>query len=248
MDCAIRIVGHVGHLPLTLPQHLHHNSNTVAVNIDVYFLEWLQLPPIFVFYDNGFRSANLELVPFAPHGFDQDPEVQFAASGYQEGVLLISLRDPQGNVGPQFLRKPFPEFTRGAPFAFPTAKGRCVHAKSHLDSWLLHFYRRQNFGVFHVCQSLTDLNILQSADRNNFACVSRIDGDLCQALISEQVLCLNPFRRTVQLNSHHLLPSFDPARVDSTRRRNPAVFIIPEVGNQKLERRVNIHHGSGDVF
>ena len=94
MDCTIRIVGHVGHLPLALSQHLNHNPNTVAVNVDVNFLEWFQLPPIFVFYDNRFRSANLELVPLAPHSFDQDPEVQFAASGYQEGVFLISLSDP----------------------------------------------------------------------------------------------------------------------------------------------------------
>ena len=91
MHCSIWIIGHIGHFAFALPEHFNHDPNAVAIDIDMYFLKRFQFPAIFILDDNRFRPADLEFIPFAPHGFDQDAEVKFATPGDQEGVFLFSL-------------------------------------------------------------------------------------------------------------------------------------------------------------
>ncbi len=82
MHRSIRVVGHIRHFALTLTEHFDYDPDTVAVHIDVHFLEWLQFSTIFILDDDRFRSADLKFVSFTPHRFNQDAKVQLSAPGY----------------------------------------------------------------------------------------------------------------------------------------------------------------------
>ena len=55
---------------------------------------------------DDFGLRDLQLIPFAPHLFDQDPEMEFASTGYQESVGAVGFLDAQGDVGFQLLEQP----------------------------------------------------------------------------------------------------------------------------------------------
>ena len=64
------------------------------------------------------RFADGELVALAAHVFDEDAQVQQAAAGDFEGVLVGGFLDLEGDVAFQFLEEAFAEVAAGDVFAF----------------------------------------------------------------------------------------------------------------------------------
>ncbi len=82
----------VGHFRAP-PAHLFdHDAGEVLIDVDLDFLDRLQAlaGPEIVPVDHP-RPADRELEALAPHGLDQDAELQLAAPGDFEGVLIVGL-------------------------------------------------------------------------------------------------------------------------------------------------------------
>ena len=61
------------------------------------------------FFDDNFWTRYSELEAFSAHVFDQDRQVQLAASGYLEFLRILALLDPQRDVVQQLALQPFLE-------------------------------------------------------------------------------------------------------------------------------------------
>ena len=72
----------------------------VVVDVDHHFLDRLQpLAGLRIGLVDHARAADRDLEALAAHGLDQHAQLQFAAAGDLEGVLLGGLGDLDGDVG-----------------------------------------------------------------------------------------------------------------------------------------------------
>ena len=83
--------------------------------------------------------ANLQFVPFAAHGFDQDGQMQNAATIDQIGVRGIRILHPQGQVLLGLFVEAISQVPGGHHFAFLPEERGIVDGEHHTQRWLVHF-------------------------------------------------------------------------------------------------------------
>mmetsp|Transcript_21274 Transcript_21274/g.42182 ORF Transcript_21274/g.42182 Transcript_21274/m.42182 type:complete len:352 (+) Transcript_21274:12-1067(+) len=98
-------------LPHAAPQQLHaldHRARVLLVHVDGDLLYWLQLVPRDpVFHGQDPRRAHANLVLFAPHLFDEDPQLQFPSGVHLQLVRVgEALLQDDGDVVFHFLLQP----------------------------------------------------------------------------------------------------------------------------------------------
>ena len=85
---------HVAQFAFALAHALHHRPLVLFVQIqDDEFVGFVRFAIDFFVDDFGARDA--QFVAFAPHGFDEDREVQFAAAAVFEFVRVVHFFDAQ---------------------------------------------------------------------------------------------------------------------------------------------------------
>ena len=82
----------------------------------------LQRDPV-LFPENHLGLRDLQFIAFAPHGLDEDRQVQLSAAGHQKRVRGIRFIDAQRDIGLQFFIEAIAKMARGEVFAFATGKG-----------------------------------------------------------------------------------------------------------------------------
>ena len=70
----------------------------LLVDVDDDFLDRLQDFAAGIALEQHLRPRHRQLEALAPHGLDQDAELQFAAAGDLHGILLGRFADPQRDV------------------------------------------------------------------------------------------------------------------------------------------------------
>ena len=85
---------HFEELALALGQLLHDDAGEALVDVDDDLLDRLQLLAVRVHLVDDLRPRHRQLEAFAAHVLDEDAELQLAAPGNVEGVLVLRDRRP----------------------------------------------------------------------------------------------------------------------------------------------------------
>ena len=102
------------------------------------------------------RLADHQFVAFAAHHFDQDGELQFAASHHLESVRTAGLFHAKRNVGQQFFVEALAKIARGHVLAFASGKGRRIDGELHRDGGFVDDDARQRRRIFEVGDGVAD--------------------------------------------------------------------------------------------
>ena len=90
---------HLQHLGFAFGHLLHDDAGMNFVDVDDDFLDRLQLfACLRVLAQQHLRPRHRELEALAPHGLDQDAELQFAAAGDFHGILLVGFAHAQRHI------------------------------------------------------------------------------------------------------------------------------------------------------
>ena len=124
-DTAASIVDHVEHPRSPRANQVHDHADRILDGFDHQVFDRFDGIALDLFGDD-FRPRDLEFVPFAAHGFDQDREMQFAPARDGEDVRLLGWLDPQREIRLQFAVKPLAELTGGRVGCLPCPRtARC---------------------------------------------------------------------------------------------------------------------------
>ena len=82
------------------------------------------------FLRDDVRARERELVPFAPHGLDQDRQMQLPAAGDAKGVRLAGVFDAQRDVGAELLVQPLLQVPARDVFPFGSGERGVVDAEA----------------------------------------------------------------------------------------------------------------------
>uniref|UniRef100_A0A0N4ZGX7 DUF2156 domain-containing protein n=1 Tax=Parastrongyloides trichosuri TaxID=131310 RepID=A0A0N4ZGX7_PARTI len=96
---------HVLQLGLTGRQLFDDDAGELVVDVDHDVFDRLHALAGLVGLEHHARTADRDFEAFAAHAFDQNAQLQFAAAGDLEGVLLGSFGDADGDVGLGFLQQ-----------------------------------------------------------------------------------------------------------------------------------------------
>ncbi len=90
------------------------------------------------FLEDDFRAADGEFVSLAPHGFNEDGQMQFTTSRDHEAVGPSSIFHPQGDISLQLSVQAFSQLATGDKLTFSSGKGAVVDAESHAHGGRFH--------------------------------------------------------------------------------------------------------------
>ena len=110
---------------------------------------------------NNFRTRDHDFVTFAPHLFDEDRDLHFAA-----GVDLESARDfrvfhLERDVGSGLADEPLADVPRCHKFSFAAREGRIVYQDPHPDRGRIDIDKLKRRMLFAIGQRLADVNFFE---------------------------------------------------------------------------------------
>ena len=108
------------------------------------------------FFDDDFGLSDLQFVAFAPHGLDEDGEMQYAAAVDEERVGRAGLFDAHGQVFFEFVVEALANVAAGDIFAFLAEERRVVDGEKHRHCGLVDLDGRQGFGIVVVADGVAD--------------------------------------------------------------------------------------------
>ena len=122
---------HLGHLGFALGKLLHHDAAVLFVDVDDHFFDRLQQFAAGIAIEQHLRPRHRQLESLAPHGLDQDAELQLAAAGNLHGILLGGFADPQRDVALGLAQQPFAYHPALHLVALGAGERRIVDPKGH---------------------------------------------------------------------------------------------------------------------
>ena len=96
---------HLDHVGAALGHLLHHDAGIFLVHVDHDFLDGLEKLAGLVLLEHHAGTRHGELEALAAHGLDQDRELQFAAAGDVERILVGGFLDLERDVAFRFLKQ-----------------------------------------------------------------------------------------------------------------------------------------------
>ena len=82
--------------------HINHFAGIFLGDVDGHEFDRFAFDTV-DFLDDDLRLSDLKLVAFAPHGLDEDREVQHATTEYGPDVLVVGFLNAQREVAVEFL-------------------------------------------------------------------------------------------------------------------------------------------------
>ena len=123
----------------------------------------------------GPRYAELEA--FAPHGLDQNAELQFAAAGDLHGISLLELGDAKRHIAFRLAQQPVANHAARDLVAFGAGERRIVDAESHGECGRVDGLGRQWLGHLGRADGLRDRGIGQASDGDDVAGEGLVEPD-----------------------------------------------------------------------
>ena len=108
---------------------------------------------------DDFRPGDLELIALAAHRFDQDREVQFAATGDGEDIRLVGRLNPQREIDFEFPLEAIAELAGGRELAVASGERRGADAEGQLQGRLFDRDGGQRFRMLGIGQGGADLGV-----------------------------------------------------------------------------------------
>ena len=198
----------------------------------------LQLTVDLLGNDCGLRR--LQLIPFAPHGFDQDSKLQLAPTHDAEGVRRVGLLDAQAHVLAQLGPQPFAQLSGRHELALTAGPRRGIHAEDHGDGRFVHPNRWQRLRCFTVGDRLADLNLLDTGDGHNVAGLGGLDFDPLEPLPTVELRHLAGHLRAIEATQGVETCRPQRAADNAADRQPPHVVVVVEVVGLEL-------HGRGQI-
>jgi hypothetical protein len=187
--------------------------------------------------DDYARASDRQFIPFAAHRFEQDRQVQFAASGNQEAVGVRSLLDAQRHVGQQLLAQALADLAAGDELAFGAGVRRVVDHEGHVQRRLVDAQHRQRFGFLGVGDRAADREIFDAGHENDIAGDRFVEGNSFEAAKTEHLADLGGLRRAMfvlalgiglAVHHDHLLCRFQAAALQAADPDAPDITRVVE--------------------
>ena len=129
--------------PFAPGQLLDDDALIFLGDIDNQLLDRFQRVAGFVLMGDDFGTGNAELQSFAPHLFDQNRQMQFAATGDFDAVGSTEVFHPQRDVDAQFPLQPFFQLAQHNGGAVVAGERAGVDQEEHRDGRFFDLERRQ---------------------------------------------------------------------------------------------------------
>ena len=194
------------------------------------------------------RAAYGEFKPFAAHVFEQDGQMQFAASGDAENVGIVGVFHAQGDVFQQFAVEPFANLAGSDVFAFAPCQRGSVDQKFHRQGGFVDADGRQGFGRFRRAEGDTNIDLLDAGNHHDVARFGRLRGRAFQPLEGEHLTDLGAATVLIAIEHNDFLIGGDAAPADAPDTNLADVGGIIQRTDLQLQRLVAVDFGGGDVF
>ena len=199
---------------------------------------------------NNARLGDGEFVALTAHVFNQDRQMQFAASADLERIRAVSVADAQRNVRLQFAHQARAQVTARDISALTAREGGIVDLERHRDGRLADFDERQTLDALRRADGVTDGQIRRAGQRHDVAHADFFRVHTLQAVVLIQVA------QTPRLARHaglHICVDDVHARLehaagDAADADAPDILGVVDGGNQHLRRAVGIAFRRGNVF
>lgn len=205
-------------------------------------------PLAVLFLEQHARAADRQLEAFAAHVLDQHAELELAAAGDFEGVLLGAFGDADRDIGLGLALQSFADHAALHLVALTARIGAVVDREGHAQRRRVDFLRVERHGDFRRGDRVGHGRICQARDRDDVARLGMEHGDAIEAFIGEYLggaARFDHFALQVQCADRHadLEPTaLDPAGQDAAEER-----IAIEQRREHREFAIGIEIGFGDV-
>ena len=160
---------HLDHLAFAFGEFLHDHAGMLLVDIDDDFLDGFEQFARGAVLKQDLRARYGKLETFAPHGLDENAELQFAASGDLHGVSFGRFGNSQRDIAFRLAQQAFADDAALHLVAFGAGERRIVDAKRHGERRRIDRLRRQRLGHFGRAQRVRDRRLGQARDRDDVA-------------------------------------------------------------------------------
>jgi hypothetical protein len=148
--------------------HFGDGTDEVLRDVDDELLDRLRRLAIDLLGDH-FRPRDLELIPFAAHGLNQNRQMQLATTGHRENIRLIGGRDPEREVGFQLAEQPLAELPGRGEASLAAGEGRRIHSERQLERRLFDPHGRQRLRGGWVRQCRADPWMIDASQCHDIA-------------------------------------------------------------------------------
>ena len=244
---AVAVAFHIGQFATAAAEFFHYRALVVVgyVHSQV-FIRFAFLTVNFAV--NDARFADCQFKAFAAHVFQQNGQVQFAASGYAEYVGIGGIFHAQGDVGQQFLLQAVADLAAGHEFAFGTRQRAGVYHKVHGQRRFVHAQHRQAFGILFVGDGYADTDVFDTGNNHDVAGFSFFKRHAFQAFETQKLVDAALGDLLIMVHNGNDLAGFDTSVQDAADAEAAGVVVVVELGNLQLQRFVRTAARCGRVF
>ena len=146
---------HLHQLGFALGELLHHDAGILLVDVDHHLLDRLQDGAgrgIALEQHLGARDRELEAL--APHGLDQNAELQLAAARHLDRVLVGGFGDLERHVALGLAEQPVADHAAGDLVAFGAGERGIVDPERHGEGRRIHRLGRQRIGDLRIADGV----------------------------------------------------------------------------------------------
>ncbi len=160
---------HLRHLGLALRELLHHHTGVLLVDVDDDLFDRLHELAFGIALQQYLRPRYRKLEAFAPHGLDQDAELQLAAAGDLHGILLGRLGHPQCDIAFGLAQQPLADDPALHLVAFGAGERGIVDHEGHRHRRRIDRLRGKREDHLGRADRMRDRRVGQPGDRNDVA-------------------------------------------------------------------------------
>ncbi|CCV04643.1 hypothetical protein MESS2_1340046 [Mesorhizobium metallidurans STM 2683] len=163
------------HLGLALRHFLDDDAGMLLVDVDDDFLDRLQQFAIVALLHDDARPRHGDLEALAAHRLDQHGQLQFAAAGDEEGILVGRFLDLQRDIALGFAQQAVADDAAGHLVAFGAGQRAVVDQERHGHRRRIDRLRMQRLAHGRVAERVCDRAFRQAGDGDDIARLRFVD-------------------------------------------------------------------------
>ncbi len=241
------VIHHLGHFPAPRAQRFHDDAQKVLRHVNHQHFQRLMLRAI-DFLEHDFRLAHHQFVAFAPHRFNQDRELQFAAAQDAKTFRRVRIFHADAHIGQQFALQTVANITRGHPLPFAPGQRRGIHREHHGQCRLVNGQRLERRRPLDFCDRLADLNAFNAGNGDDLSRGHLLRFHAFQPLEGKQFRNSRGGQRPVALGNPRFRIAAQRAIEHATDRDATQKVAVIQIRNLNLQRRCGIARRRGNML